>query len=253
MRLILSILTLLFCNSLLSQFCNPIANFSSGRFTNSITYIDYKIEGSNQTWRYKVKKGTTEPSFIFYHNPCVNVIETGAIVNGRKVRKNLVNHTNVPDPLVGDYGWKLEFYSDTIYITTSDFYDIKPIFITMKYGRLITTDTICGPNCGLVNINQIELNYKDDMLILVGNSTHLFELEISKNGSDWNLLSYINCNIVYNPKLEPGIWYLRAKSELDLSEVIVININKKENRVLFDELGRVVNRESRSLSPLLTY
>lgn len=253
MKLInLFIFNILLVNISFGQVCNEISIFSNGRVPNKVQYVKNKIELENQTWFYKVTSGQPKPSFIFLHIPCVNLVEVGIVLNGNKIRKNLVNHTNVQDPLINDYGWKLEFYSDTIYITTMGLYDVKPIFISMKYGQLITKDTICGPDCVGLDINYVNLEYTNNFLILRGNSDEMFELEISRDGLNWNFLSYIFCDYVYFPQITPGDWYVRAKSDDFISDVIKINIEQKKELIYYDELGRVINKyDNRNIKPYL--
>ena len=246
------IFNLLFCGLSFGQICNNIGIFNGGRLPNKIEYLKNEIDQQNQTWLYKVTSGQPKPSFIFLHIPCVSLFEAGIILNGNKVRKSLVNHINVLDPLINDYGWKLEFYYDTIYLKTIGLYDAKPIFVSMKYGQLITKDTICGPDCIGLDINYVTLEYINNFLILRGNSEKIFELEISRDALNWNLLSYIFCNNVYHPQITFGDWYIRAKSDDVISDIIKINIEQKKELIYYDELGRLINKyDNRIFKPYL--
>jgi len=235
------------------SFCNNVAQFPDRAGANTVTFKSVSNYGLyDQIWIYSVKSSRTEPSFIFFHNPCVNIIETGIIRNGNRIKRNLINHVNSYEPNLNSYGWKLEFYSDSIYIITQGQFEVKPIFISMKYGRSLVTDTICGPDCTLLSLSSVTLMNDSEFIMLIDSSNRLetYELRISIDGVYWDILSYITSNTVYKlSNLRPGIWYLIAKNSHLESNIIRVTVSGFNTIYSIDELGRRTLNDPRSIKP----
>lgn len=255
MRILLIILFNILSVTCLAQYCNTsTAIFPGFRGSfNAVTYVRNTVNSNNtQTWIYAVKAGRPEPSFIFFHNPCVNIIEAGIVRNKTLVKRQIVDHTYNEDPLTNQLGWKLEFYSDTIYIITNGIYDVKPIDLSMKYSTFLNKDTICGPDCSLLNIKAVQLinPYLHAVILVDSNSNDTYELQYSRDGIDWNTHSFIVANNLYMLSgIRPGVWYAKARNSYLESNILLITVNPWYEIQSIDELGRKVVNDQRSLKP----
>jgi hypothetical protein len=237
-----------------SQYCNDMSQFPGSSGTNVVKFVSSTmLSNQTQLWTYTVNTASPLPSYIFLHNPCVNLIESGIIKNGRLQKKRIIDHTFITEPLLNDYGWKIEFYSDTIYFISDYVYDIKPMFISMKYGTLLVTDTMCGPDCSMLNLQSVSLIDIDKGYIQLSdptNSTETFELKYSINAVNWETLSYITSNSVFKlTNLRPGIWYLIAKNSHLESNIIRVTVSGFNSIYSIDELGRRTLNDPRSIKP----